>query len=233
MIYRIYNRPKLRLEYVSQAAQAVTGYSPKELYQTADILSLIIYADDLPLVEQVFSARLPNGEPFVFRLTRKDGSIVWLEGRNVAIFDNDGVLVAHEGIIRDITERKHAEENIQRQLQRLHALRTIDAAITANLNLQNTLDVLLEHVLLQLGVQAADILLYNSQSELLEYGLGFGFRSHLVEEYHIPAGEGRAGQAISQGKAIHISRTAMVNPTQDWPTCGKKKISQNISPRHW
>ncbi len=207
MIYRIYSQPKFKLEYVSPAAQSVTGYSPEELYRNEDIIFSIIYADDFPLVQQVFSGKTPNGEPFVFRLTRKDGLIVWLEGRNVAVFDSDGVLVAHEGIIRDVTERKHAEENIQRQLQRLHSLRMIDAAITANLNLQNTLNVLLEHVLLQLGVQAADILLYNSQKGLLEFGAGLGFRSRQIEEYRVQASEGYAGQAISQEKAIHFSNS--------------------------
>jgi PAS domain S-box-containing protein len=205
MIYRITAQSGLKLEYVSPAAQVVTGYSLEELYTDVNVFEHITYPEDIPLLSQVFSGKVPNGEPFVFRLKRKDGQNIWLEGRNVAIFDNDEGVVAHEGIIRDVTERKHAEENIQRQFQRLRALRTIDAAIAANLSLQNTLNVLLEQVLVELNVQAADIMLYNPQSELLEYGAGSGFSTDLVAAHRIQAGEGFAGQAILQGKIIHTS----------------------------
>jgi hypothetical protein len=64
-----------------------------------------------------------------------------------------------EGFITDITDWKMAEEQIQRQVRRFQALRTIDVAISAGPDLQFVLGVLLEQIMCQLNVDAAAILL--------------------------------------------------------------------------
>jgi two-component system NtrC family sensor kinase len=47
-------------------------------------------------------------------------------------------------LVRDTTERKKAEEQIQNQLRRITALRDISLAVTSTLDLQSVLDLLLE-----------------------------------------------------------------------------------------
>jgi HD-GYP domain-containing protein (c-di-GMP phosphodiesterase class II) len=152
----------------------------------------------------VLSGEGNHNAPVEFRVTHKDGRGIWLEGRNVPIFDSRGSILAHEGIVRDITERKRSEAQIERQLQRLNALRSIDSAITANNSLENTLTVLLEHVLVQLGVDAADIFLYKTGSQLLEYRAGRGFRSDQAEHLCFGLGEGPAGRAALERQTIRI-----------------------------
>ena len=49
-------------------------------------------------------------------------------------------------ILRDITERKKTEAQIHDQLDRLKALRNIDMAITASLDLRLTLNVILDQM---------------------------------------------------------------------------------------
>jgi PAS domain S-box-containing protein len=58
-------------------------------------------------------------------------------------------------ILRDITERKRAEEVIQRNMERIQALNEIETAITSTLDLQGVLNVLLEKIELFLPVAAA------------------------------------------------------------------------------
>jgi response regulator RpfG family c-di-GMP phosphodiesterase/PAS domain-containing protein len=107
--------------------------------------------------------------------------------------------------IFDITERQKAEQQIQSQLQRLAALRTIDMAITASLDLRVTLDVLLDQVTSQLHVDAAGVLLLNPHTQLLEFLAGRGFRvgnlgrpnNHLLSEDY-------TGQAILERRTITI-----------------------------
>ncbi len=50
------------------------------------------------------------------------------------------------GFIRDISARKHAEEQIQRNLERIRALHEIDVAINSTLDLDTVLRVLLEKI---------------------------------------------------------------------------------------
>jgi len=51
--------------------------------------------------------------PITLRWVRQDGTIVWVEQRNVPIYDEAGNLVAVEGIARDIT-RPNASKNALR-----------------------------------------------------------------------------------------------------------------------
>src|SRR5436305_12975832 len=48
-------------------------------------------------------------------LRRKDGSSIWVEQRLSLVRDDDGRIVSVEGIARDVSERKAAEERLERQ----------------------------------------------------------------------------------------------------------------------
>ncbi len=47
-------------------------------------------------------------------LKRKDGSLIWVEDSGWYIRDDNGNVIRHEGILRDITERKFAEETLKK-----------------------------------------------------------------------------------------------------------------------
>jgi putative nucleotidyltransferase with HDIG domain len=102
----------------------------------------------------------------------------------------------------DITQRKRSETEIQRQLQRLAALRAIDQAITASLDLGLTLNVFLDHVTTQLAVDAADIMLLDRGDQMLYYGAGRGFQTRGFQRERLRLGEGRAGRAILERQII-------------------------------
>lgn len=66
-------------------------------------------------------------------------------------------------------------EQTQRRLHRLSALHAIDQAITGTFDLNVTLNVILDQVVTQLEVDAADIFLYKQKTHVLEFGEGRGF----------------------------------------------------------
>jgi two-component system cell cycle sensor histidine kinase/response regulator CckA len=45
---------------------------------------------------------------------RKDGSTLWVEVSSTPVYDDSGRITAYQGVIRDINDRKHAEEEIHR-----------------------------------------------------------------------------------------------------------------------
>jgi sigma-B regulation protein RsbU (phosphoserine phosphatase) len=51
---------------------------------------------------------------FESRIFRKDGSIIWISENCRGVRDLQGKLLYYEGTVEDITERKHAEEQIRR-----------------------------------------------------------------------------------------------------------------------
>ncbi len=93
---------------------------------------------------------------------------------------------------RLIAERKRAEEETQRHLQRVTALRDINTAITSTLYLHNILGVLLEKIDLFLPYAAATtIRLFDEESRLLE-----PLASRNIDEQEWRAGPWRGGRGI-------------------------------------
>jgi HD-GYP domain-containing protein (c-di-GMP phosphodiesterase class II) len=92
----------------------------------------------------------------------------------------------------------------RRRMEHLQALRTIDLAIASNHDIRQTLEVLLNEITTQLGVDAAVILLTNEKMGQLEYGAGRGFQTLTLRFTRLRIGEGIAGRAAQQHKIVHI-----------------------------
>ncbi len=160
-----------------------------------------------------------------YRACRPDGSIVHLLDRGYILRDDDKRAVRVIGAmldlserkqaqleIRDLTERMEAELEIrdlnaqlEQRLNRLDALRRIDVAISASLDLNLTLGIVLDQVQTQLGVEAASILLGDSHNQVLTYAAGKGFRTGEIVASQLRAGEGCAGRAVAEQRPVAVS----------------------------
>ncbi|MFA5354536.1 MAG: PAS domain S-box protein, partial [Thermodesulfovibrionales bacterium] len=109
-----------------------------------------------------------------------------------------------QATVRDISERKKTEQRVELQVQRLSALREIDLAITSSLDLRLTLRILLEQVVNQLHVDAADVLLLDPLTQTLEYAGGRGFITENIQRTQLRLGEGSSGRAALERKTISI-----------------------------
>ena len=110
LIYRYHLKPTPGFEYVSPSATAIIGYTPEEHYADPELRFKIVHPDDRHLIEEAL--RSPESL-ITIRWLRKDGGVLWIEQRTKAIYDEAGELVAIEGIVRDITERKRVEEALR------------------------------------------------------------------------------------------------------------------------
>jgi GAF domain-containing protein len=99
--------------------------------------------------------------------------------------------------------RMQLHELTERRLRRLAALQTVNLAISTSLDLQLTLNILLDQVLTQLHVDAVDLLLFNPNTQMLEYAAGRGFRSRDAKR-SVHLGEGIAGRAAIERQIIAI-----------------------------
>lgn len=97
------------------------GYdSPDELFGSLTSIQQQLYVDPNRRCE---FARLLQEHDAVLRFEsqvyRKDGSLIWISENARAVRDADGVLLYFEGTVEDITERKQAEEALQRANEEL------------------------------------------------------------------------------------------------------------------
>ena len=100
--------------------------------------------------------------------------------------------------------RSRLYEQSQRHLQRLASLRAIDMAISTVLDLRVTLNILIDHILSQLKVDAVDVLLYNPNTQMLHHGASAGFRTDSIRKWQSYVSEGLAGQVVRTRTTIHI-----------------------------
>jgi len=105
----------------------------------------------------------------------------------------------------DISDRKQSEARIQRQMRRLAALNQIDVAITSNVGLDRTIDILLEQTVRQLNVDAAAILLYKPATQTLEYFAGQGFNTEAIKTANLRLGQDYAGRAALERKIVYAT----------------------------
>jgi PAS domain S-box-containing protein len=134
----------------------------------------------------------------------RDGGYTWALVNAYPEFDSSGLLRQVVVMFTDISEIKCAEERVQRHLEHLTALVEIDRAINFSFDLNLSLTTLLTHVIVQLEVDAADVLLFNPMSRSLEYVAGRGFHTKAIEHAHQPFGEGYAGRAAQERTIVHI-----------------------------
>lgn len=191
----------------NNGAQAIFGYSEeKVLGQSFTLLASADHRDEYlqSMTQLISTGQSEWANKVVERVgLRKGGEEFPLEVSVAQWETPHGVFVS--AIIRDITERKRAEEKIQQQLEQLTGLRVIDQAITASFELQITLDVLLKQVTTLLSVDAADVLLLNPSLHTLKFSSGRGFRTRAIENTLLRLGEGLAGRAALERRMIHVS----------------------------
>jgi HD-GYP domain-containing protein (c-di-GMP phosphodiesterase class II) len=111
-------------------------------------------------------------------------------------------------IAANAIQRETSHEQLVQQVQRLSALRMIDAAISNSFDLRLTLDVILDQAALQLKADAVAVLLLNHSTLLLEYAAGRGFRDRAIEHVRVRLGEGLAGRAAFEQRTLSIHNLA-------------------------
>jgi PAS domain S-box-containing protein len=125
------------------------------------------------------------------------------------------LLTAISEMVAAAIHRASLHETTERRLQRLTALRTIDEAISASLDLRITLNVFLRQVTDQLGIDAAAVLLLDPHLRTLVYAAGYGFMSESISHSRLRLGEGQAGRAALERTIVHVPN--LDDPQTDFP----------------
>ena len=190
----------------NQASEKIFGYSADEVVgRNVEMIIPERYIKEhvvgLDSVMKSEKSEIPVNNVELHGL-RKDGSEFPLE-MSISKWEVRGNTYL-TAILRDISSRKHSEEIIRNQIGRLNALRSIDRAIIASLDLNVTLDVFLTQVVAQLGIDAVSILLLNKNTHMLEYVINKGFRSSALKYTRLRLGESNAGRAAIERRIVTI-----------------------------
>ncbi len=98
---------------ISSACEKLYGYTVAEFCADPQIWLNVMHPDDLHLAYE-YSKELVKGMQVQnqCRIIRKDASIRWIESSIIPTLNTEGQLIRVDGVVRDITEKKKAEEEI-------------------------------------------------------------------------------------------------------------------------
>ena len=126
MAYRCLRDENWTMEFVSEGCKKLTGYASADLTGNR-VLSYnsIIIPEDRAMVKKQVSESLAHFQYFEikYRIRQPSGEIRWVWERGTAVPDDTDQLTAIEGFVTDITDIKHAEQELIEKEQALRKLK--------------------------------------------------------------------------------------------------------------
>lgn len=124
--------PDGQLLNANPALARMMGYdSPRELIEKVTDIASTIYLD--PSVRTEYQQRMARDgmvREFEYQVRQRDGTVLWLSDSATTVRDMAGNVVRYEGVVRDITNQKRAEEEVAEGRRRLQeVIDTVPAVI--------------------------------------------------------------------------------------------------------
>jgi len=102
--------------YVSPSFERIWGLKVEDLYENPRLWTTTIHPDDLERVRSAFAKWIAGEDSYQdveYRIVKPDGATRWIHERGVLSLNAEGKPIVASGISTDITERKHAEEELR------------------------------------------------------------------------------------------------------------------------
>ncbi|APH39472.1 PAS domain S-box protein [Methanohalophilus halophilus] len=172
-IYRYDLVPKPGYTYVNKATTQMDGYTPEEHYLDQQLAIKIVHPDDKQMFLDYFEGKIPIDKRIQLRWVHKKGQTIWFEFVNKPVYDSNGNLVALEGIGRDITEMKNAQEREQHIKDVLLAIRNVNQMIVKEHDPSRVIQKACNNLTETLGYYSAWIALVDDEKNVISTAFSY------------------------------------------------------------
>jgi len=129
-VFWLFDWKSQKVIYASPAFEKIWGRPIEALMENYDEWGNSIHPDDLESANSSFQKILETGDGGVreYRIIRPDGGIRWISDNGFLIKDEKGDIVRITGVAKDITEKKHLENQLL-QHQKMESIGTLAGGI--------------------------------------------------------------------------------------------------------
>jgi len=113
------------MEYVSDGVGAILGHTAEEYVSGSARVGLLVHPDDIDRVRAVYEVAInePGRYALEFRIVTSNGETKWIWDQGQAIVSDDSdEVIAIEGYVTDVTERRQAEDALSESEMRYRDL---------------------------------------------------------------------------------------------------------------
>jgi diguanylate cyclase (GGDEF)-like protein len=218
-----------RWRYISPQVEAILGYCAREWCADPKLWLERLHPEDREWVlssesdhaeQPDATATEPSAAPagkrlpgpigaLEYRMFHRDGHVIWIRDDAALVRDHDGVLCWH-GVLSDVTERKHAELELERRAAQQAAVAQFGEHALEGAGLEELMNEAVTVTAESLGVEGASVAQLIPEEDCFELRAGYGRLGGAGRELRLPTGtRSQAGYALLTGRPVVVS---------DWST---------------
>jgi PAS domain S-box-containing protein len=169
----------------NEALMRMTGYESREELMQIDIPQTLHVN---PLERERLKRLLHEHgavNDFEYEIRRRDGDIRTVSESSTAVRDTTGSVTAYQGFLLDVTERRHAEQEIRRRNRELVVLNSLAESLVSSLDLQDSIHRALRQIMELFGLDAASLYLFERDGITLKRVSSIGHRSEFARNFPV------------------------------------------------
>jgi PAS domain S-box-containing protein len=203
------HKPDGTVVFVSPASETLLGYSSSDLvgHGAGDF----VHPDDIEGVWDIIQAAVEGKQSSYrveHRMRRKSGEYIWIETIGRLLYTSDGELAEIQCSVRDITERKRAENLLRIQ-------RDIGIALSSVSQITTMLKRLLEHLLQIEEIDCGGVYLVDEETGALDLVAHKGLPRQFIEHATHYEADTPQTHIVMAGTPIYRSYTEILPGAKD------------------
>ncbi len=171
----------------NDALMQITGYADRDELLSLDI-GQKLYVNSAER-ERLGKLLHDHGSvnDFEFDIRRKDGEIRTVSESSTAVRDAAGSVIAYQGFLLDVSDRRRAEQQIRRRNRELVVLNSIAETLSYTLDLTESVNRTLRQILELFDLDAASLYLFDRDDVTVRRVAAAGHRSEFAKTFPVLA----------------------------------------------